>query len=168
MKIMKKSTIIVIILLVLLAICVGMYFYTAGGQLQSGSALLQAPSVNSGSVGIQELALLRQVQSIRIDSSFFSDPVYGSLVDYTETVTPHPVGRSNPFSPVSGVSSPTSPSVTPPSGSSASGSSAANSGSSQSASGSNAAAQAASQAAAQAAMQAALQAAINNNRQSSF
>ncbi len=111
---MKKSTIFIIVLVVILAFVVAMYFYTAGGKTPEGGSLLSSPSGVDSSVGAQELALLKQVQSINIDAKFFTSPLYASLVDYSQSIPDRQVGRSNPFAPVPGVPSPfASPVVTP-------------------------------------------------------
>lgn len=51
-------------------------------------------------VGSEMLALLEQINSIGLDTSFFDDPVFGSLVDFGQELNPQPVGRPNPFAPI--------------------------------------------------------------------
>jgi hypothetical protein len=56
-------------------------------------------------VGTQVLSLLNQIQSLHIDPSIFQDPGYMTLRDYSVVIPPVPVGRTNPFAPLSGTSS---------------------------------------------------------------
>jgi len=90
------------------------YFYFSGGSAPSSQASLQ---VQAGSVtpGSQVLALLNQIQSLRIDRSLFSDPGYKSLQDYSVAIPPQGVGRADPFAPLPGdaVSAPASAATAP-------------------------------------------------------
>lgn len=48
-------------------------------------------------VGQDILILSDQLQAINIDSSVFSSPLFTSLVDISQPITPEPQGRPNPF-----------------------------------------------------------------------
>ncbi|MDR3558248.1 MAG: hypothetical protein P4L61_01825 [Candidatus Pacebacteria bacterium] len=79
------------------------YFYGKGSSSSSTSQLLSSSSnadSSSAAVGADVLNILNSVSSINIDSSFFATAAYQSLVDYSITVPPQAVGRSNPFAPV--------------------------------------------------------------------
>lgn len=95
-----KGTIVVIVIAAILI--GGWYFYENGTSSSAGSANLTAssPSGSSPIVGADVLSILQSVSSIKIDTSFFSSPVYQSLVDYSIQVPPQPVGRPDPFAPV--------------------------------------------------------------------
>ena len=46
----------------------------------------------------QELiSLLLQLKGITLDEKFFSNPVFLSLQDFSQTLVPEPIGRNNPF-----------------------------------------------------------------------
>lgn len=47
------------------------------------------------------LLVLNQLKKIKVDASFFDDPVFKRLKDFSVTLTPEPKGRSNPFAPLS-------------------------------------------------------------------
>ncbi|MDB5238925.1 MAG: hypothetical protein JWO00_260 [Candidatus Parcubacteria bacterium] len=104
---MKKSTshtgLIVVVIVVALA-AVG-YFYTQGSSVPAGSTGLTATN-GSGDVGLAEINLLNQIESIRMDSSLFQNPTYLSLKDYTVEIPSQNVGRPNPFAPIPGVGNP--------------------------------------------------------------
>lgn len=46
------------------------------------------------------LVLLSQLNSIHLDGSFFSDPLFTSLTDFTVNLTREPRQRPNPFAPI--------------------------------------------------------------------
>ncbi|MDE2188767.1 MAG: hypothetical protein KGJ35_03520 [Patescibacteria group bacterium] len=100
----KTTVIIAIVLLVVLV--GGWYFYKSGSSSQGSSALVSSSAgsygtnQSNGAIGADVLSILQSVSSIRIDSNFFNDPSYQSLVDYSITVPPQSVGRVNPFAPV--------------------------------------------------------------------
>lgn len=95
---MNKSTIILLIVLVVGAF---VYFFVIGDDTQDISFLLEGNSDGiSDNVGAEVLALLQQIQSIEIDASVFSSPVYRTLRDYSVSIPPQNVGRQNPFAPI--------------------------------------------------------------------
>jgi hypothetical protein len=89
------------------------YFYLSGSSAPASSVVLLSSGPNSAAVGAQDLALLQQIQSLKIDTSLFSDPGYLTLRDYSVAIPPVNVGRPNPFAPLSGFSSSVSVSVPP-------------------------------------------------------
>ena len=51
----------------------------------------------------QELvALLFELKNIRLDSTLFEDPLFKSLRDFGRDLVSEPVGRNNPFAPLTG------------------------------------------------------------------
>lgn len=101
-----KSTIVV---LIIMALVLGGYFYWSGNSSStqsSGTSTLDASS-DQAAVGVQVLNLLNQIQSLRIDTSLFTDAGYRTLRDYSVPIPSVDVGRPNPFAPLPGVSKPT-------------------------------------------------------------
>ncbi len=80
------------------------YFYVTGSSAPAGSSGLTAES--NGDVGLAEVNLLNQIQSIQINSSLFQDNTFLSLRDYTVDIPSQNVGRPNPFAPIPGVTNP--------------------------------------------------------------
>lgn len=64
------------------------------------SQVLASPS--DAIVGSDLLAMLAQLKTIALDTSIFTDPVFGSLQDWSKPIEPQPfgkaLGRQNPFS----------------------------------------------------------------------
>lgn len=51
-------------------------------------------------VGGDLIVLLGRLQSLSLDSTVFSNPIFRNLVDFGVELVPEPVGRSNPFAPI--------------------------------------------------------------------
>lgn len=96
---MNKTSIISVI--VVLVLVVG-YFYFMGGSPAIDVGLLERQS-DGVNVGSKELSLLNEINSLKIDSTLFTDPAYRTLRDYSVAIPPQNVGRPNPFAPLPGV-----------------------------------------------------------------
>src|SRR5579859_7997317 len=67
----------------------------------SGGSSAPALTQSSDSVVSQDLlATLQNLHTIKLDNSIFTDPVFVSLTDFGVTIPPEPVGRPNPFVPI--------------------------------------------------------------------
>ncbi len=93
----NRTTISVLVIIALFGLG---YFYFYGSSSTSSSDTLTAS--NNALVGSQVLNLLNQIQSLRIDTSLFTDPGYLTLRDYTVPIPTVSVGRPNPFAPLPG------------------------------------------------------------------
>jgi hypothetical protein len=102
-KTSKTPYIVITIVVIFLAIG---YFYWSGTK-PTDSLTLESGG-DSQVVGSRVLRLLNEIDSLSIDSSFFSDKSYETLIDHSVVIPTLSVGRSNPFSPVPGVSNPSS------------------------------------------------------------
>jgi hypothetical protein len=51
-------------------------------------------------VGSEILNALNQIESLELDRSIFSSPIYQSLKDRSQAIPPEPVGKTNPFDPI--------------------------------------------------------------------
>jgi hypothetical protein len=100
----SNSKTAIIILIVVLALAAGVYFYMSGQtSADPTSGTLQSDQASSGSGtdpdirGAHILSLLNQIENLHIDANFFKSSAYTSLVDHTVPVYPQAVGKSNPF-----------------------------------------------------------------------
>lgn len=93
----KKPIIIAIVILLILG---GYYFFSTGNPTDDATFVegttAGVDSEASGR-GAKILSLLNQISSLEIDSTFFSSPVYSSLVDHTVPIYEQNVGKDNPF-----------------------------------------------------------------------
>jgi len=103
-----KST--VIILVIIAAALIGYFYYEGSAPSASSSLLTASANPSASGIGQQVLGLLSQIQSLRIDTALFKDPGYLTLRDFSVTIPPQNVGRSNPFAPLPGA--PASPAAT--------------------------------------------------------
>ena len=108
---MNKSTLTTIVVILVLVIGGGYYFWSIGNNTPSGTgaSLLSQSSASGSNVGADELALLNQVSSIKINSKFFTSKMFLSLMDTVQVIPSVSMYRSDPFSPVAGVPSPYAP-----------------------------------------------------------
>jgi hypothetical protein len=90
----KNMGVVLGLLLVILGVVV--YFNFFAGK--SGELLSATPGESAVS---QEILLaLNNLKTIKLDSSFFSDPTFLSLTSYGVELAPENVGRRNPFEPL--------------------------------------------------------------------
>lgn len=78
-------------------------FYYMGGKGESGSLLESGVDTQNSEVGTRVLALLNQIQSLKIDDSLFAGAAYQTLIDFSVTIPEQDVGRPNPFAPLPGM-----------------------------------------------------------------
>jgi len=88
-----KLIITVFVILIILFVIYSIYF--------SSDDDVSLNRVNGGgAVAEQELlSLLSSLRSIELDESLFSTSVFRSMVDFSQELTPEPIGRINPFLP---------------------------------------------------------------------
>ena len=68
---------------------------------QSTSLLGRQGNVNSGNIlGADIIKAINEINSLELDRSVFDDPIFQTLVDRGQELTPKPTGRSNPFAPI--------------------------------------------------------------------
>jgi len=95
----KYKKIIVIVLISVLSFFVYSYFF---GGSKDEDLLKSVSNTQSGAdvIGSEIIQSLNQIETLQLDRSIFEDPVYRSLVDHSQPIPKEPVGRDNPFSPI--------------------------------------------------------------------
>ena len=96
----RYRTVILIGILVIGGFFAYTYFFT--GAPQKALSVTSSAGVNS-TVDQDLIALLTTLKSIKLESGIFSDQSFRSLQDYSQTLVPEPVGRTNPFAPLGNV-----------------------------------------------------------------
>ncbi len=67
------------------------------------TSLLTKETATSGDVlGADIIKAINQIKALTLSRDIFDDPSFKTLVDRSEVLKPEPVGRVNPFAPVSG------------------------------------------------------------------
>lgn len=79
----------------------GLLFYVWLG-MSSGDELLATSGEDTSPLSQELLTTLSQLNSIKLDPTFFVDPAFLSLNDFSTTIPPQNAGRRNPFEPVQG------------------------------------------------------------------
>ncbi|MBU1160055.1 hypothetical protein KKD04_02650 [Patescibacteria group bacterium] len=101
---MKKRLKILILILVVLAAIFVYYIYSSDKQPAPEDSNLAVVTSNGSREKSDErtekiLTMLKLVESVELDTSFFENPLFNSLIDNSVELNPEPVGRNNPFAP---------------------------------------------------------------------
>lgn len=88
-------------ILVVIAFFIYSYFFTSAPQ-----AVLSAVPADQSTAAVDQdlITLLGTLKAITLDASLFSDVSFQSLQDFSQQLSPEPVGRANPFAPLGSVS----------------------------------------------------------------
>jgi hypothetical protein len=96
-----------IMLAIIIVVSLGLYFYFKGtpseGDLETLETSGTPEAIQAEEAANKVVAILNQIDSLKIDDSLFSSMTYRSLVDYTITIPEQNVGRPNPFAPIPGI-----------------------------------------------------------------
>lgn len=94
--ILKHKFIAVIVLLVVIA---GAWYGLSGSSSPSPDLVSTTPS--SGSADQTLVETLLTLRTVSLSGTIFSDPAFESLKDFGTQIVSEPVGRPNPFAPLS-------------------------------------------------------------------
>lgn len=96
----KYKTAIIVISIALVGLVV--YSFMTGAP-KDESSLIVTPAQNEAALlGNEIITALNQVNTLRLSQDIFSNPVYQTLRDRSQEIPPEPVGKRNPFDPISG------------------------------------------------------------------
>ena len=118
---MKTNSSTILILVTVLVVAAGAYWYFS---VNTGNESPLTVTTTTNDTQAQFQTLLGELQSIKFKTDIFSDPRFKALVDITVSVSPEPVGRTDPFAPVAGATAvstplPSASAVSPSAGTSA-------------------------------------------------
>lgn len=100
MKIPKQTRNIAIVLVALATIFAAYTFFLRGDDVPE-DVLLSASENDAGAAGADFVALLYQLKSLHLDLTLFDDPVFKSMENFGTEIPPEPIGKPNPFIPLS-------------------------------------------------------------------
>ncbi|MDP3965269.1 MAG: hypothetical protein Q8Q13_00525 [bacterium] len=81
---------------------IGFFFYRVLGTPSAPPGVTElTDSAFNATLGAELLAALARLNSTKLDTSIFDDPVFNSLEDFGVDIAPQPIGRRNPFAPLS-------------------------------------------------------------------
>ncbi len=98
-----------IIIIVGVAIVALIAWYSLSSSSSSPEPLLTTTTADSGDQEL--LQSLETLKAINLDTTIFSNPAYLSLKDFSTQIVLEPIGRSDPFAPLSVSVAPTSAST---------------------------------------------------------
>lgn len=99
---MKTSANTLMIAAAALIVAAGAYWYFFTGN--SNSPALTQVGGGGSAAQAQFQTLVGELSPITFDTSIFSDPRFNALTDLATPVSPEPVGRTDPFATLSGIS----------------------------------------------------------------
>lgn len=102
-----------ILSLVVLVLLIGAAWYEFTGSSSSAPVLTTSGSDASSTEDAQIVSTLLQLQAVTLDGTILSDPGFLALQDFTTQVVSEPLGRPNPFAPISGSVIPAASSTAP-------------------------------------------------------
>lgn len=93
-----------ILSLALIAVVVFVLWYFMSSSAPAAPILATTTS-NSGSPSADSsdqnlVATLLQLRAVTLSGTIFQDPAFTSLLDFSTTIVPEPVGRPDPFAPI--------------------------------------------------------------------
>lgn len=92
-----KITLTVIVIVIFAFVSYKNYYV----DIKNQELLLSLGEQSQGSIAGQEiLKLLSELQSIKFNTSIFSNDSFNKLIDFGQKINPEVVGRNNPFSPL--------------------------------------------------------------------
>jgi hypothetical protein len=96
---MTRTRIIIIgVIIVLIFIGYGVFF--KGDKKDDTGLVSSAARRTEGQVGVKILSALSTLETLNLDTKFFSNSMFKSLKNFSKDVQKQPEGRSNPFAPI--------------------------------------------------------------------
>lgn len=87
--------------IIFFAVCIaGLYLYQTYFVSGTPADVLSTESATPTLSGSALLSSLSDLRAVTLDGAIFNDPVFDSLIDYGINIPPEPVGRPNPFAPL--------------------------------------------------------------------
>ena len=103
MKLFKNKIVLLVLAGILLA---GFIWYSF--LRDKGTTLLKTEDITAPTaVDSDIVSVLLQLRAVSLSGTIFTDPSFLTLKDFGSQIIPEPVGRVNPFAPLSGMSATT-------------------------------------------------------------
>ena len=95
-----------LILIVTAVVVAGVAWYGLSGTSAKTPDLVTTTTGSKNAAGQVLVSTLLALRAVKLDGTIFSDPSFMSLKDLSIEIVPEPVGRENPFAPLSRQSAP--------------------------------------------------------------
>lgn len=94
---LKKNILVIVLVAVIIGTGVMWYLYFGSTPKEPVTRVSEEEDEATKDL----VSMLATLQSLRIDTAFFDDPIYKSLIDFSPTIErPDDIGRENPFLPL--------------------------------------------------------------------
>jgi hypothetical protein len=90
-----------LLLIIAIVVFVGGAWYSLSQSGGSSALLTTETATVDGSASQGLVGTLLALRAVTLSGTIFSEPAFVSLQDFGTTIVPEPVGRDNPFAPVS-------------------------------------------------------------------
>jgi hypothetical protein len=89
-----------IIIVAVIIVVLGVWYALSGGSPQTPTLTTTTPS-GTASADQELVSTLLALRAVKLDGTILSDPSFVNLRDFSTQIIPEPVGRPNPFAPLS-------------------------------------------------------------------
>jgi hypothetical protein len=90
-----------LIVALIVIVMLGVGWYTLSGNSAPAPTLTTTSVAGSSPADQNMVSTLLALRAVTLDATIFSDPAFMSLKDFSTQIVPEPVGRTNPFAPLS-------------------------------------------------------------------
>ncbi|MDZ4227004.1 MAG: hypothetical protein U1D26_00840 [Patescibacteria group bacterium] len=93
---------LIIIVSVVVVVALAWWGISGTGSPSSSSLLTTQPTYATENAADQNLvATLLALRAVKLEGNIFADPAFIALIDFSTEIVPEPVGRADPFAPLS-------------------------------------------------------------------
>ncbi|MDO8493459.1 MAG: hypothetical protein Q7S19_02860 [bacterium] len=97
----SKNITVVVIIVTVSAMLIGIFIYFGGAGSSVDSDLSVVPTApGTQNLSRELLSSLASLKDLKLNTDFFKDKAFASLIDYSEDLKEDPLGRENPFLPI--------------------------------------------------------------------
>ncbi|KKS44216.1 MAG: hypothetical protein UV08_C0024G0004 [Parcubacteria group bacterium GW2011_GWA2_42_18] len=100
----KNNKVILLVLLIIVAFAGYRFVFKKDAPMGDSSLTVDSSAEGGGqsAIGKDLIVTLSKLKSLALDDTFFNDPIFNNLNDFSVPIVPQEIGRDNPFSPISG------------------------------------------------------------------
>lgn len=109
METLKQHKILVIIAILVVVLIA--WYILSGSSGDSASKSVITTTTPTDAADRELVSTLLALRSVKLDGTIFSEPAFASLKDFSTQIISEPVGRPNPFAPLSAAASSSADSV---------------------------------------------------------
>jgi hypothetical protein len=90
-----------LVVIVGLLVVVGIGWYMLSGSSAPAPTLTTTSAQGTSKADSDLVSSLLSLRAVKLDGTIFSDPAFVNLKDFSTQIVPEPIGRTDPFAPLS-------------------------------------------------------------------